>query len=95
MNKKGFQFNVKKCDDRYRSLSYRYRQVKDSNHKTGRGNTRWVHYDLMGEVLASDPAITPMHVLASIPSGESFVEVEKTLRQKPTLPQQPPKKQGE
>jgi hypothetical protein len=55
-------------------INFRHKKITDNNEKSGRGRSTWQYYDAMEELLAGDPAVRPIKVVASstaTPAAES------------------------
>ncbi|XP_060579047.1 uncharacterized protein LOC132736021 [Ruditapes philippinarum] len=90
MFEKGLNYDANQCNEKFRSLKHRHKKITDNNEKSGRGRSTWQYYDAMEELLAGDPAVRPIKVVASstaTPAAESTsTGSSATLTQKPPLP---------
>ncbi|XP_052771354.1 uncharacterized protein LOC128211016 [Mya arenaria] len=65
MKDSGHTVDGVQCNEKFRSLKYRHKVITDSNAKSGRGRRSWQFYEAMEEVMAGDPAVRPIKVVAS------------------------------
>jgi len=52
MKQNGYFFGVNQCDEKWRRLLSRYRQVRDLSKKSGSGGIKWQYYELMRVALS-------------------------------------------
>jgi hypothetical protein len=53
INKKNYNLTAKHCDEKWRRLLTRFRQVNDASKRSRNGGVRWQYYDLMQESMSS------------------------------------------
>lgn len=47
MKEKNHNFSERQCDEKWRRLLTRFRQVRDASKVSGSGNIKWQYYDYM------------------------------------------------
>ncbi|KAK7478809.1 hypothetical protein BaRGS_00029908 [Batillaria attramentaria] len=66
MNANGCSFTADACTKKTENLKTRYKIIKDKNAWTGHGRSSWVYFDLMDDILRTDPAIIPPVTVSSL-----------------------------
>jgi len=61
MKQNHYYFGPNHCDEKWRRLLSRFRQVRDSSKRSGSGGIRWQYYDLMRDILSpsAKQAVSP------------------------------------
>ncbi|KAH3835348.1 uncharacterized protein LOC127876041 [Dreissena polymorpha] len=65
MKDQGYSVTGHQCSEKFKSLKNRYKDNRKKMAKSGRGRVTWRYYDIMEELLAGDPAVEPLKVVAS------------------------------
>lgn len=52
MKQDGYYFDARQCDEKWRRLLSRFRQVRDLSKKSGSGGIKWQYYELMSDTLS-------------------------------------------
>ncbi|XP_022168169.1 trihelix transcription factor GT-1-like [Myzus persicae] len=53
MTNKNYNYTAKHCDEKWRRLLTRFRQVHDASKRSGNGGVKWQYYDLMQDAMSS------------------------------------------
>ncbi|XP_025407238.1 trihelix transcription factor GT-3b-like [Sipha flava] len=81
INKKNYNLTAKHCDEKWRRLLTRFRQVNDASKRSRNGGVRWQYYDLMQESMSSVSKQTispPKNLLHESSKSESTPSVSKS-----------------
>lgn len=68
INSIGYNITPDQCCSKWKSLKRKYTQIKDNNNRTGAANQRWIHFEMVDNILKTRPEIEPLS-LASSTSG--------------------------
>ncbi|GFN91935.1 hypothetical protein PoB_001844100 [Plakobranchus ocellatus] len=55
----GCQVPAEACDNKWRHLKSRYKEITDTHRKTGRGTVKWAHFKSMQQACREDASIVP------------------------------------
>jgi len=53
MTNKNYNYTAKICDEKWRRLLTRFRQVHDASKRSGNGGVKWQYYNLMQDAMSS------------------------------------------
>lgn len=53
IKKNNYDCTAKHCDEKWRRLLTRFRQVNDASKRSGNGAVKWQYYDLMQDAMSS------------------------------------------
>lgn len=65
LQEKGFHVSGLQCKSKVNGMKKTFKNVKDHNGKTGNGRKTWTYFNIMEEMFASKPWMTPIKTLDS------------------------------
>ncbi|GFR92517.1 hypothetical protein ElyMa_002620400 [Elysia marginata] len=67
-------YTSEQCDKKWRSLTHRYKTIKDSQKQTGNGRRRWDFFDIMDDIMANSAVIQPLAIV----SADNGIELSRS-----------------
>ena len=74
MNEMGYERTWQQCRVKVKNIISKYRKIRDSNRRSGKGRQEFEFYNEVDAVLGTRPASEPAVVLSSCTSGNVQVE---------------------
>jgi len=59
MSEEGYNLTWQLCEKKFRNMKATFKDIKDNNRQSGRGKRKWPYYEILNELLGSEPAINP------------------------------------
>lgn len=82
INSKGYTVTWDACEKKFRNMSQTYRNIKDSNSKTGRGRRYWEYMDYFDSLLADKATVTLSNIRESQLPQDEVGDVGEDLGEK-------------
>ncbi|CAG9822882.1 unnamed protein product [Phaedon cochleariae] len=85
LQNKGHYFTADQCANRLKTLTAKYKQIRDHNSQSGNSHKDWMLFDSMAEYCGDRPGITPRAVCSSIRLADDAVPASSQTRTNETF----------